>query len=268
MIAPGVLSLHTRADASGATRITGLRQRYPQRVTTALHSDPAYPHAANLCVQSPSGGTFSDDDLRTTVRCASGTHLHLTSQAATQVFAGGGPGARHRLSFGVESGAVLEYLPKTIIPQADSTFVQQLEVDVAPGGVYIGWDAIAAGRIAHGERFRYAAVDTAFTVRIQGRVVARERQLVTADAAIGADYLATLLIIAPDRCVTAVLSAVRAALARHRDSEGGAGELPSAAGIFARIRAASAPALLAAQQALHTAARTILATAPIVRSTP
>ena len=261
MIAPGVLSLHTRADASGATRITGLRQRYPQRVTTALHSDPAYPRAANLCVQSPSGGTFSDDDLRTTVRCASGTHLHLTSQAATQVFAGGGPGARHRLSFGVESGAILEYLPKTIIPQADSTFVQQLEVDVASGGVYIGWDAIAAGRIAHGERFRYA-------VRIQGRVVARDRQLVTADATIGADYLATLLIIAPDRCVTAVLSAVRAALARHRDSEGGAGELPYAAGIFARIRAESAPALLAVQQALHTAARTILATAPIIRSTP
>ncbi|MGN7779342.1 urease accessory protein UreD [Mycolicibacterium sp. 22603] len=268
MIAPGVLSLDTRADATGATRITGLRQRYPQRVTTALHSDPAYPRAANLCVQSPSGGTFSDDDLHTTVRCASGTHLHLTSQAATQVFAGGGPGARHRLSFGVESGAVLEYLPKTIIPQADSTFVQQLEVDVATGGVYVGWDAIAAGRIAHGERFRYAAVDTAFTVRVQGRAVARDRQLVTADAAIGADYLATLLIVAPGRCAKGALSAVRTALAHHPDAEGGAGELPSATGIFARIRADSAPALLAVQRALHTAARTILPASPIVRSTP
>ena len=268
MIAPGVLSLHTRADASGATRITGLRQRYPQRVTTALHSDPAFPGAANLCVQSPSGGTFSDDDLSTTVRCASGTHLHLTSQAATQVFAGGGHGARHRLSFDVESGAVLEYLPKTIIPQADSSFIQQLEVDVATGGVYIGWDAIAAGRIAHGERFRYAVVDTAFTVRVQGRAVARDRQLVTADAVIGADYLATLLILAPGRCVKDALSAVRAVLDDHPDIEGGAGELPSDAGIFVRIRTYGAPALLAVQRALHDAARVVLPTPPITRSTP
>ena len=157
-----------------------MRQRYPQRVTTALHTDADYPRAAVLCVQSPSGGTFSDDDLQTTVHCAEGTHLHLTSQAAT-----------------VDTGAVLEYLPKTIIPQSDSTFTQSIELDVDEGGTYIGWDAIAAGRIAYGERFRYAGVDNSFTVRVQGRVIARDRQLITARAGLDSDYLATLLIVTP-----------------------------------------------------------------------
>ena len=67
--------MHAAADAAGRTRITPLRQRYPQRVTAPLYSDPDYPDAAVLCVQSPSGGAFSDDDLHTTVRCGAGTHL-------------------------------------------------------------------------------------------------------------------------------------------------------------------------------------------------
>ncbi|MGW0163466.1 urease accessory protein UreD [Mycobacterium sp. NPDC003323] len=266
MIAPGELSLRTRADATGATRITGLRQRYPQRVTMALHADAEYPRAAMLCVQSPSGGTFSDDDLQTTVHCATGTHLHLTSQAATQVFAGGGPGARHNLRFTVESSAVLEYLPKTVIPQADSMFTQRLEIDVQDGGVYLGWDAIAAGRIAHGERFRYAGIDSAFTVRVQGRVVARDRQVITNGGTIGADYLATLLIVTPGQPVDLALAAVRTALTGHPDVEGGAGELPLGAGLFIRVLTGSAPALHAVQRALHTAARTVLPVHQIARS--
>ncbi len=266
MIAPGELTVHTLADATGATRIAELRQRYPQRVTTALHTDADYPHAAVLCVQSPSGGTFSDDDLQTTVHCAAGTHLHMTSQAATQVFAGNGPGARHLLRFSITSGAVLEYLPKTIIPQADSTFTQRMELDVDEGGTYIGWDAIAAGRIAHGERFRYATIDNAFTVRVGGRVVARDRQLVTARAGLDSDYLATLLIVTPGLSPEPALAAVRATLAGYPGVLGGAGELPHRAGVFARLTAARAPELNEVCRALHAAARHTVLDQPIARS--
>lgn len=266
MIAPGELTVHTLADATGSTRIAELRQRYPQRVTTALHTDADYPHAAVLCVQSPSGGTFSDDDLRTTVRCAGGTHLHLTSQAATQVFAGDGPGARHRLRFTVASGAVLEYLPKTIIPQSDSMFTQSIELAVDEGGVYIGWDAIAAGRIAHGERFRYAGVDNAFTVRVRDRVIARDRQLITAGAPVGADYVATLLVVTPGLAPEPALAAVRATLAGHPGVLGGAGELPHRAGVFARLTARRAPELNQVCRALQAAARHTVLAPPIARS--
>ena len=84
-IRPGELGIDVVADATGRTRTTGLRQRYPQRVTTALRCESGRLGAVTLCVQSPSGGAFSDDDLRTTVRCHPGAYLHLTTQAATQV---------------------------------------------------------------------------------------------------------------------------------------------------------------------------------------
>jgi urease accessory protein len=266
MIAPGELTVHTLADATGITRIAELRQRYPQRVTTALHTDAEYPRAAVLCVQSPSGGTFSDDDLQTTVHCAGNTHLHLTSQAATQVFAGTGPGARHRLRFTVEADAILEYLPKTIIPQTDSTFTQSIDLDVAESGTYIGWDAIAAGRIAHGERFRYATIDNSFTVRVGGRVIARDRQLITAQAGLDNDYLATLLIVTPGLPPEPALAAVRAVLSMHPGVLGGAGELPHRAGVFARLTASRAPELSRVCRALHAAARHSVLYPPIARS--
>ncbi|WP_395309966.1 urease accessory protein UreD [Mycobacterium sp. AMU20-3851] len=266
MIAPGELTVRTTADAAGVTRITGLRQRYPQRVTTALHTDAAYPRAAMLCVQSPSGGTFSDDDLHTRVHCGAGTHLHLTSQAATQVFAGSGPGARHRIEFTAEPGAVLEYLPKTIIPQSDSVFVQKIDVDVDAGGVYIGWDALAAGRIAHGERFRYATIDNSFTVRSQGRLIARDRQRITGTHSLDGDYLATLLIVTPGRSPDPALAAVRAVLDRHPEIHGGAGELPHRAGVFARLTARRAPELNRVRLALHAAARRTVLDPPLARS--
>lgn len=266
MIEPGELTMHAGTDAAGITRLTDLRQRYPQRVTTALHTDADHPHAAALCVQSPSGGTFSDDDLQTTVRCAPGSHLQLTSQAATQVFAGAGPGARHRLRFTVDAGAVLEYLPKTIIPQADSSFTQKMDLEIADGAVYIGWEAIAAGRIAHGERFRYAVIDNAFTVRVQGRVIARDRQLITSRSGLDGDYLATLLIVTPGRSPAPALAAVRATLAEHPAVLGGAGELPDRAGVFARLTAGQAPELNAVRAALHAAARRAALSPPIARS--
>ena len=266
MIAPGELTVHTAADATGRTRIAALRQRYPQRVTTALHTDAEFPRAAVLCVQSPSGGTFSDDDLHTTAQCAPGTHLYLTSQAATQVFAGAGPGARHRIEFTVHSGATLEYLPKTIIPQSDSVFTQTMTLDIEEGGAYLGWDAIAAGRIAHGERFRYAAVDSGFTVRTGGLVIARDRQRITAAHTLDGDYLATLLIVAPGCSVDPVLAAVRATLDEHPEISGGAGELPARAGVFTRILARRAPELNRVRLALHAAARRTVLHSPIARS--
>lgn len=263
-IAPGELTVHVTADAAGRTRLTSLRQRYPQRVTTPLHCDPDHPNSAVLCVQSPSGGAFSDDDLHTTVHCGAGTHLQLTTQAATQVFAGDGAGARHQLRFKVATDAVLEYRPKTVIPQSDSTFTQKLDLDVEPGGIYLGWEAVSAGRIAHGERFRYARWDNAFEVGIAGRVVARDRQVIQPardPALVDGDYIATFLTVLPRRPADPVLRRVRAVLDELAGVCGGAGELPGGSGVIARITSRTAPELHRARQALHETVRTELLSA-------
>jgi urease accessory protein len=262
-IRAGELSVDAVADASGRTRVAALRQRYPQRVTTALHCDPDYPGAATLCVQSPSGGTFPDDDLHTEVRCQPGSHLHLTTQAATQVFAGDGPGAHHQLAFTVAAGAVLEYYPQTVIPHSGATFTQRLAIDVEPGGAYLGWEAVAAGRIAHGERFGYACYDSAFTVRTGGRVVARDRQLIRPreaglPASLVDDYLATFVAVTPGRPADTLLERLRAVLDGVAGCRAGAGLLPDATGVFVRVSARQAPALHRTRVQLVDAARDLV----------
>lgn len=254
----GELTVRAVSDAAGRTRIATLRQRYPQRMTAPLYCDPDFPAAATVCVQSPSGGAFSDDDLHTTVDCAIGSHLKLTTQAATQVFAGDGPGARHRLRFTVHAGAVLQYLPRTVIPQADASLTQSVEVDVACGGTYVGWEAVAAGRIAHGERFRYAVYDSSVTVRCDGTVAARDRQVIRPAAGeaclLDGDYLATLLVVVPGTNSTALLTALRDVLDALPGVRGGAGGLPGGVGVIVRLTTASAPRLRDAREALLDAA--------------
>ena len=257
-ISPGELAIAVVADRSGRTRTSALRQRYPQRVTMPIHCDPDHPGAATLCVQSPSGGTFSDDELRTDVRCGPGAHLHLTTQAATQVFAGDGPGSRHRLHFTVQPGAVLQYYPGTVIPHEDATFVQELDVDVEAGGVYLGWEAVAAGRIAHGERFRYSCYDSAFVAGVDGRIAARDRQVIRpriSGMPLDIDYLATFFAIAPGTAVAPLLRRVRLVLDNLDGCAGGAGRLPGDVGVFVRLTAAHAPALRRTREHLFDAAR-------------
>lgn len=261
-IRPGELVVDVVADAHGNTRTASLRQRYPQRVTMPLRCDPAHPGAVTLCVQSPSGGAFSDDALRTEVQCHTGTHLHLTTQSATQVFAGDGPGARHHVSLRVRAGAVLEYYPGTVIPHRDARFTQRVDVDVDTGAIYLGWEALAAGRIAHGERYEFDCYDAAFALRVDGQATARDRQIIrpaqAPDRLLDDDYLATCIVVAPGRATEALLEDLRGWLDGLPDCSGGAGRLPRQAGVFIRLTAPGAPELHRARRQLFDTARAAL----------
>lgn len=259
MIASGTLAVRVVADDTGRTRNAAVQQRYPQRMTAPLYCDPAFPHAAFICVQSPSGGTFSDDDLSTTLVADPGTHLRVSTQAATQVFAGSGPGARHHFTFTVGPGAVLEYLPRTTIPHASSRYLQVMDVEVDATGCYLGWEAVAAGRLGHGERYRYLSYDSTVRISVAGRTVARDLILLEPPSAarlVGADYLATLMVVAPDADSAALLETVRTVVADLPTSVYcGASQLPSEVGILVRMTTDHAPELHRAQQLLLDAVR-------------
>ena len=60
----------------------------------------------------------------------------------------------------IGEGASLEYLPDHVIPYRDSRFRQSLRVEMGRGSRAIFWDALAAGRVAHGERWNFHEVDS------------------------------------------------------------------------------------------------------------
>lgn len=248
MSCPGTLHVEVIADCTGKTRTRRLEQSYPQRVTAPLYVDTE-PGIAFLCVQSPSGGIFADDALQTTVSATEGGHLLLTSQSATQVFDSAvGAGASHAQRFHVGHDAVVEYVPREIIPHAQARYRQLTRVEVCSGGVFLGWDVLAAGRIARGERHRYRSVCARVEVSVDGRTVARDAVRLdhgTCESRarlVGGDYLATLMIVAPGRDV----APLHHDIAAYFDAQGlvgGVGTLPADAGLLVRIVGASAPGL-------------------------
>lgn len=266
----GLLDIDLVRDAHGRTRVAGLVQQFPQRVTVPMYLDPADRGRAHLCVQNPSAGTFPGDRLTTRVTARPGTYLYLTSQSATQVFAphrdSAAAVATSDVEISVAAGAVVEYFPKTVIPQSGSAYRQTTTLSVDGDGIYLGWESLAAGRIGHGERYGYTGYDAKTTVSCDGRVRARDRLVlrpgehdVTAAGVLhGRDYVATLLVVAPGRDMATLCEDLRRAVPTDDEVAYGVSVLPAGVGVWARILAHRAPALQRAEQSLRATARTAL----------
>ena len=104
----------------------------------------------------------------------------------------------------IGEGASLEYLPDHVIPYRDARFRQSLRVEMGRGSRGIFWDALAAGRVAHGERWNFHEVDSHIEISLCGEAVFLNRTRIRPAAldpdrlgfAEGFNYLATLVIVA------------------------------------------------------------------------
>jgi urease accessory protein len=223
-------------------------------MTAPLYLDAAAPDMAFVYIQNPTGGVFAGDRLRTSVTVDPGVRVHVTSQSATKLYRmDDGMHAEHELKFELGTGGYLEHVPDALIPQAGSRYRQHAKVELGSGAILITSETIAPGRAASGERFEYALLDLAVEVWREGRELCADRLVLEPPRArpsragvLGcADYLVTLLVLAPESDTRALAGAIDDALA---PSAGAAGELPNSAGVVARALAADAHA---AQRALR-----------------
>jgi urease accessory protein len=124
-----------------------------------------------------SGGVLSGDSLELTIEAGSATRVQVTSVGATRVYRQRAGGAQARLSTSVRvgDGATVEYLPDVVIPFAGSRFSQSTAVSLGANAGFIGWETIAAGRVASGEEFRFDFFDSECSVCSGSRPLALER---------------------------------------------------------------------------------------------
>jgi urease accessory protein len=267
----GLLELAFRRDGRGRSALSERRQRFPLRMTAPLYIDPADRGMAFVYAQNPTGGVFAGDRLRTTVTATDGTRVHLTTQSATKLYRCEAGEATQSLEFHVAPGAYVEHVPDPLIPHAGARFSQRLVANVAPGGAFLTAETVAPGRRAHDESVAYGALGLHTEVRRNGRELCVDRLVLepgrsdprTPGVLGTAEYLVTLLAVAPERQATRLAEALDEALAANADIEGAAGELPNGAGAFARVLAADS---LAARRALRLAwsvAREALAALPL-----
>jgi urease accessory protein len=267
----GLLELAFRRDGHGRSALSARRQRFPLRMTVPLYIDPADRGMAFVYAQNPTGGVFAGDRLRTSLTATDGARVHLTTQSATKLYRCERGNAVQSLEFHVGDGAYVEHVPDPLIPHAGARFSQHLVAHVAAGGAFLAAETVAPGRRAHGESVAYGALELHTEVRRDGRELCVDRFVLepgrsdprTPGVLGTAEYLVTLLAVAPERQAAPLAVALDEALAATAGIAGGAGELPNGAGAFARVLAADPLAARRALRLVWSMAREALVALPL-----
>src|SRR2546428_11794741 len=175
----GALSL--RFERRGArTVVAGCRWTLPLQVLAPLALDD---RAAVVSVLNPTGGLVGGDRLAIDVVVGPAAHACLTTPSPTKVYrTAGAPAEQHvRLRLGV--GAILEWVPDHTIPFPGSAFRQAIDCELDDDATLILTDAFAAGRIARGEAWQFALLESAVTVRDRRGPILHDRFVLTARGA-------------------------------------------------------------------------------------
>lgn len=217
--------------------------------------------AAVLMLLNPTGGLVGGDSLRTEVTVGDGAHCCLTTPSATKVYRTVGPAAVQEFSARLGKGAVLEYVPDHLIPSPGAALKQSIQVELGEGSVALLFDAFAVGRVARGEEWGFAELESALTAtdllglrfRDRFRLVPARRTWTGLGGMEGMSYLATLVLFF-DGDPGTLPSELDATLAGSPGVRGGVTGL-SRGGVLVRFLAESAPELQAAFRHLWAIAR-------------
>lgn len=147
-------------------------------------------------------GVFAGDHLTLSVEVGPGARVILVSQAALQVHPSAVVSPATSIQrYEVEERAELHAIWDPIIPFTKATFVQRIDIRVAPESTLLWSDAMMAGRVSRGERWSFESLshELRFTVGESLRYLERYRlepSLRPLDSrwiAGGSNYFGTLL---------------------------------------------------------------------------
>lgn len=149
------------------------RHRGPLRVQKAL-----YPEGNAVCqaiVLHPPSGIAGGDHLAISATAGAGAHAQLTTPGAGKWYRSGGAEASQCITFKVDEGAMLEWLPQETIVFDGARARMDTRVDLAADSRYIGWDILCLGRAAAGEHFEKGRFDLFFRINRENRPIWIER---------------------------------------------------------------------------------------------
>jgi urease accessory protein len=267
----GVLELGLVA-ADGVTRVQRHYQQAPLHVFRSIHLDPGRPDMAFIFVQQSGDGYVQGDRCRVDLDCGPGAAAHVTTQAATKVFAARQNVATQLVNLDAAANAVLEYLPDPVVPCRGSRFFQRIDVTADERATVILGETLLPGRVAHGERHDYDLYWSETEVRRPDATLlfADVLRLSPADGthpmSIGLcgshDVVASLYVVTSRIDPPELVAVFRAALAVCPQVVVGVSELPNDCGVVARVLGCSSKAVQAAVTNAWSEARLALLGAP------
>lgn len=108
-----------------------------------------YPEDTRLCqmvIVHPPGGIAGGDEIELRISAEEGAAVQLTTPGAGKWYRGFGRDARQTVHIGVAAGAMCEWLPQENIVFDGAAATMSLQVDLARGAVFCGWDFTCLGR--------------------------------------------------------------------------------------------------------------------------
>jgi urease accessory protein len=248
------------------TVLAGCRFTLPLQVLAPVALDD---DACVVSLLNPTGGVVGGDRLSVDVDVERDAHACLTTPSATRIYRAAAEPAEQRVRLHVAPGATVEWVPDHTIPSAGAALRQSLEIEAGAGARLIAVDAFAAGRVARGEAWCFARLDSALTVRDAAGLVLHDRFVLT-----GGDrwrrigfaedhaYFATVVAVA-DAGLERFVADLPGALAAVDGARAGVARLPRR-GVLVRCLASNAPALADALAAVWALARgRLLGRAPL-----
>lgn len=158
-----------------ATVLARRRHRGPLRVQKALY--PEGPGVCHAIVLHPPAGIVGGDRLEIDIALGDGAQALLTTPGAGKWYRSAGALAEQVVSLKVGAGGTAEWLPQENIVFSGAEARLQTNVDLTSGAYFIGVDTLCLGRRACGETFDRGGLHLATDIRIDGRLLWRERGL-------------------------------------------------------------------------------------------
>ena len=173
----GHLELRCSADAQGRSYLSHQSFRAPFHLSKTYWDG----HALLAQVINPTAGLFAGDVLRSDVRVDSGAKMFISTPSANRLHTM--PEGRALLCqrFEVAASGWLEYTPAVLIPQANSRFRQETEIELEREAEMFFVETVAPGRVAREESFCFSEIEWAFNLRVAGKWIARERYTLCPD---------------------------------------------------------------------------------------
>ncbi len=251
------------ANRDGKTVPAHSRCSYPWYAFPPLYLD--HTGCATTFLGNPSGGFAGGDTCSLRATLGRDTHVLFTTPSATRIYRTDTGPARQSIDVTVGPNAVLEWLPELTIPFAGSNFEQRITVRLEPGASLLLRDAVAAGRVARGERWAFARFSNRITVALSDRrtleeryvlAPARDTRCLTFDQ--GWDYVGAFFLVnetIPPSTWAETGEEVAAALDRRSGHSVGGVSEPSVPGLVVKVAARTAPALHAIMEEVWSIAR-------------
>lgn len=165
-------------------------ERREQRTFLARrqHSGPLviqktlHPEGEAVChgiIIHPPGGVAGGDALRLDSTLAAQSHALLTTPGAGKWYKANGRQASQQLTFHLQPGACLEWLPQENILFDGSQVALAAEIELAQDAVYAGWEILCFGRQASHEQWLSGQLKQRTVIRRNGSVIWHERAFLT-----------------------------------------------------------------------------------------